>query len=288
VALTALVAAGLVARFVLLRDTETTVTTDEALAEFRAASPVTEAPSIDAAAPSTADAPAAKPPTTAVSPPGSPSGVPPPTTAPRVPATLVEPGVYRYRTTGGEQIDAVGGTSHDYPAETTITVTARGCGVWLRWDALRERREEWGLCVTPAGIELRPDGVQFHEFFGQSEEEALVCDRAVVLLPAELPQPEPVPLECTLADDPWSPVWEILEADTRTVEGEDVTVRHARMTITDEDEFWERNTADWYLAPDGLPVEVVVAKSSRSPSAIGPVVYEEQYRLDLVTLEPLR
>ena len=69
--------------------------------------------------------------------------------------SLVAPGVYRYRTTGEESVDVLGGATHHYPDETTITVTPDGV-VSPRWDALKERRDEWRLCDRPDGIELQP------------------------------------------------------------------------------------------------------------------------------------
>ncbi|HEX6659692.1 MAG TPA: hypothetical protein VF065_16490, partial [Ilumatobacter sp.] len=71
-------------------------------------------------------------------------------------------------------------------------------------------------------------------------------------------------------------------------DGQLVDVQHVQMQIEDEDEYWEHTTIDWYLAPDGLPVEVVATKSSLSPSPIGPIQYDEQYHLELESLTPLR
>jgi hypothetical protein len=215
-----------------------------------------------------------------------------PTTTQQAPlpgtVALPAPGVYRYRTVGSERIDALGGTSHAYPAETTITVVADGCGVRLRWEALRERYEEWQLCASAAGIELQPDAVQYHEFFGRTGREELTCDRAVVVVPLVGTSPAPADLTCRLADDPWAPRWEVLESSTRRVDGVEIEIRHVRMTIDDTDAFWEDQVLDWYLAANGLPVEVTVTKSSRSPSIVGPVVYDEEYRLELISLAPLR
>jgi hypothetical protein len=270
-------------RSVVIQDRARPVDTAEALDEFRATQTTTPPTAV------VADTEPVAPATTGpgVTPSSSPSTPAPPTTVTPV-LPLVEPGIYRYRTTGSERIDALGGTSHDYPPETTITVTTEGCGVRLTWDALRERREEWRLCATPKGIVLQADGVQYHEFYGRGEQEQLRCDLTVLLVPAGTPPAGPVEQSCLLADDPWLPVWEVLGPETRTVDGADVEVRHVRTTIIDEDEYWEDLLTDWYLAPNGLPVEVVSVKSSRSPSIVGPVVYDEEFRLELVSLEPLR
>ena len=206
----------------------------------------------------------------------------------QVPAetALPEPGVYRYLTTGGESIDALGGVTREYPAESTITVTPQGCGVHLSWDPLEERHDEWELCVRDLTVELQPGGAQYHEFFGQSQLDELSCDAAVAVAGAS-PEPATTALTCTLADDPWNPVWEVLERSSLRVEGRDVAVTHARMTVEDDDEYWEHTTADWYLADSGLPVSVSVETSSRSPSFVGAVVYDETYTLELESMSPL-
>jgi hypothetical protein len=165
----------------------------------------------------------------------------------------------------------------------------RGCGVHLRWDALRERRDEWGLCSTASGVELQTDGVQYHEFFGQPNEEAVACDNTVLVVPASPSTTVPVQSQsCTLAGDPWLPSWDVLERTTRTIGSNEVDVQHVRMTIDDNDEFWEHTVVDWYLADTGLPVEVGSTKESRTDSPIGGVVYREQYHLLLISMIPLQ
>jgi hypothetical protein len=199
--------------------------------------------------------------------------------------SLPAAGVYPYRTTGGESIDAMGGVTREYPAESALTVTPRGCGVHLSWDPLEERRDEWELCAPGPAVELQPGGAQFHEFFGQSQLDEISCDGVVAVTGSSV-----VPAAtrtCTLADEPWTQVWEILGRSTLQVDGRDVAVTHARMTVEDDDEYWEHTTADWYLADSGLPVSVSVETSSRSPSMVGAVVYREAYELQLESMSPL-
>ena len=262
------VGAVVVVREVVLRDRSRAVSVDAALDRFRSSTTT-----IATTAPSVA--------TTVIN-----STVP--STLPPI-ATLAEVGIYRYRTTGTESIDALDGASHDYPAETTVTVTADGCGVLMRWDALVERYDEWRLCATDSGIELQPNGRQYHEFFSQPDDEGVVCDRGVVLVPttvtANLP---PVSQQCMLAEDPWVPVWQVLERGTRDVDGVAVEVQHVRMTITDDDQYSEHTQIDWYLDPHGLPVDATGVKVSTTPSPIGPVTYHEQYHIELESTTPLQ
>ncbi len=212
----------------------------------------------------------------------------PPITDPLREVAVAEPGVYVYRTSGFEAIDALTGVTHEYPAETTITVIADGCGVLLRWDALEERREEWRLCATPVGIELQTQSLQYHEFFDQETPENVVCDLPVLLVPVSDQPLEPVAQTCTIEDRPWLPVWEVLESGVADVDGETIDVRHVRMTIDDNDNYFEHYVADWLLAPNGQPVQLSLLKQSKSGSVVGDVVYDEVVQLDLVSTDPLR
>ena len=293
-AIVVIVVAVIVLRAVVFRDRARAVSTDEAVDRFR-----TEASSIpvDSEAAATTVAVVA-PPTPPVVASTAPAVVPSSSvtsttvvvtsTVAAPPVALVAPGVYRYTTTGQEHVDALDGTTHPYPPETTITVVTEGCGVSLRWDALQERWDDWHLCATPDGVVLGTDGIQYHEFFGQPDNEAVACDTTVMLVTATPGAQAPVAQQCTLADDPWLPTWTTLERTPRTVDGQQIDVQHVQMQIEDDDEYWEHTTIDWYLAPDGLPVEVDATKSSLSASPIGAIQYDEQYHLELESLTPLR
>ena len=186
-------------------------------------------------------------------------------------------------------VDVLGGTTHTYPAETSLTVLPHGCGVTLRWTPLEQRSEEWGLCATVDGIELQTEGAFFHEFFGTAHPESMVCDRTVVLVPADGSMPTEVAQKCDVDGRPWFPVWQVLERSTRTVDGTSVEVTHVRMTIRDDDREYEHVDLDMWLDPHGLPVEMsAVRRSLTLTAAIGAVIYTEQYRATLVSLEPMR
>jgi hypothetical protein len=196
-------------------------------------------------------------------------------------------GVYRYTTEGAESIDALGGTTHTYPTETTITVTADGCGVLLRWDALKERRDEWRLCATGDGL-VQGKGLQYHEFFGQSDREDVVCPAPPVMVPAIVEGGPEVEHDCTLASDPWIVYWQVVGRDVRTVEGASIDVVHMRQSVHDTAEPGEQSTVDWYLDDHGLPLYMTATKRSTSSSPIGVVTYQEHYTLTLESLSPAR
>ncbi len=280
-AVTVVVVVAVIGMLLWPRDRAHVVSLDEVVDNYRASTIASDTAAPDTPAPDTAAADTTAPATGTVS----------VTTAPTVPSatsTLVEPGVYRYATSGWEDVDALDGARHEYPAETTITVTAEGCGVRLRWDALRERRDEWRLCVTERGIERQPDAIQYHDFFQTSELNHFDCDRSVVVVPNGDPPAEPVVQSCLLRDNPWVATWTVVERTTRTVDGTEVPVWHMRMTVDDNDEHWEHTTTDWLVDDHGLPIAVTSTKETNSPSPIGDVRYRETLELSIRSLEPLR
>lgn len=216
---------------------------------------------------------------------------PPTTTAAPADAfgvSLPTPGVWRYATSGFETTDVLGGARHDYPAETFITVVRGDCGIQVRWDLLVERYEEWTLCVRPEGVVLMPTSATYHEFFTTGRREELSCDREVLLVPVDR-QPRPLAqLECVLDGRAWLPAWEVVEFDTRTVDGVEVEVVHVRMTVVNESVHYEYTTVDWWLDATGLPVAMSATKESNTDSGvIGDVVYTETFDAALTSLTPI-
>lgn len=211
-------------------------------------------------------------------------------TTPVAAATPPPLGVYRYTTTGFEHIDVLGGTTHSYPAETTITVTADGCGVLLHWDLLQERNEGWRLCIGPEGVMWQPTGATFyHEFYQHGQLQHLVCDRSALLVPVDGRPRDPVAELCHLDDRLWLPEWKVIDTGTRTVEGTEVHVTHVRMTIKIPPKYYEDSSIDLWLDDHGLPISIVAKRSSKNDSSlIGDVVYNEQVTADLESLTPLR
>jgi hypothetical protein len=260
------VGAVVVVRNVVFRDRSRVLTSGQALDRYRQSTSTTTQATSPA---SSTTVPASTPPTE------------PPT------PVLVEPGVYRYRTTGEESIDVLGGAHHAYPPETTITVTPDGCGVRLRWDVLQERRDEWRLCPTAAGL-AEAWTLQYHEFFKQPDPKELVCPADTLLLPVNAVAGVGWDASCTLARELEPQHFEVVGDDTVVVAGVKVPAIHVRQSVERGGEYFEHTITDWWLTSTGLPLRSVQTKSSRTPSPIGGVTYREQYSTDLETLEPLR
>jgi hypothetical protein len=272
VVLSVLAVAAIAVRQIWLNNTVGVVDTAKALDRFRAHTTVPDtttvataaaAGTVETAAPVVAAAPA---------------------------ATLPALGVYQYTTSGGEHIDVLGGTGHAYPQLTTITVTADGCGVLLRWDLLEQRREDWRLCLGPDGVTWQPEGGHYyHEFFQHGELQTLVCDRPAVLVPNDHRPRDTVAEHCQLNTAEWLPQWTVLGTETRTVGATSVRVTHVRMVVETGGRYYEHTTVDYWLDDHGLPVHIADTKTSKNyRGIIGDVVYTETITADLVSLSPLR
>jgi hypothetical protein len=209
---------------------------------------------------------------------------------------LPSAGVYVYATTGHEGVDALSGSSHTYPEETTVTLTIGddGC-VHTRWDALRQRWNDETVCRRGRRWMLKEKTV-FHSFFRQSERRHFVCDADSVALPARLIPDTTFNAACTSGGGSQS--GRSTEAITGTVIGDEqlaidgrmVDVIHIRYEMEIAGESSGHNQLDRWIWRDSPPL--VVLETSRqtttSETVIGDVHYDEDYELSVLSLEPRR
>lgn len=195
-------------------------------------------------------------------------------------------GVYVYATDGQDSIDLLGGSTHTYPAETTLTITHTECGVRQRWQPLEERWDDEEVCASDAGRERRTLDTH-HEFFGITDDQAFRCEAGYLLLPAD---PEPGrtwSTSCRSGDTVLTGTGEVVAVETRQVEGEAVETVHVRV----QEESTGANVGPsrddyWLRASDGLLIERVSTVATRSDSAVGAAAYEERFTLRLTSLTP--
>lgn len=244
--------------FVVLRETTTPVDVEDAVGDFRQRNPTTE-------------------PSTATSDPQPLPG-----------ADWPEPGVYTYATEGSEAIDALDGREHDFPAETTITVTREGRCAAHRWRPLQER---WDVTVTCPSF----DGQQLHlyrshhEFFGIGDTRDFECAPGALWYPAVTEPGYEWVAQCSAGDIHVERTGTIVGVRDFDVGGTDVEV----LTYELHDEISGAsngiNDRTVSVAPDtGLIVELAVVVDVQNDSPIGDVHYREQYELRLTSLTPRR
>jgi hypothetical protein len=217
-------------------------------------------------------------------PPSSAGSVAPTTTA--VPAPPVQPalGVYRYTTSGSDGVDALGGAAHQYPATSTITVTADGCATTQRWAAAEERWDGTTTCAVDGGLQMQRF-VAFHRFFGGDDVETYVCDGAPRPLGAAAGTTWMA--RCVSDDETANWTGTVVGTEAATIGTTPVRVDHVVVTVDDGDRRDSQRTETWYLAGTDLVVRRVSDIATTEGSPVGDVHYVEHYEISLDALSPL-
>lgn len=197
---------------------------------------------------------------------------------------LPVPGVYLYTTQGEDKIDALAGDQHGYPATTTITITASGCGVLQRWDVLRERWESWQRCVAGDGV-AEPARTNYDEFFSNGVLEEFTCTGDA--RPVDAPAGSTWSAACTNGDESQTMAGMVIGREPRTVGGAEVDTLHVTVTVTDADPRNQQVIDTWYLLGSDLVVAQMSTDHAVNPSPIGDVNYDESYQIQLTSLEPV-
>jgi len=212
---------------------------------------------------------------------------PAPVTSPRPPeASLPAEGVYVYATSGSEYVDVLGGTRHQYPPETTITVKHEGCGMRDRWDALRARWDARGYCATERGLTVK-EVVAHHEFYGRADERTFVCDAGAIANPRDAKPGETWTTVCRSDDAVGATQVGVIGYEELVIGGARVATFHfhSLTTLTGA----QRGTQeydDWMVRDTSLLVRRVSSGDVRSKSPIGTAHYQEHFELYLKSLAP--
>jgi hypothetical protein len=281
-----------------LRQGPAVVTADVALEQFRATPGAPDAASEQPPAGATdagvaSIAPTAAPsatPSAASVPPGEQVGAPAPTASqpsgPMAPPPPAE-GVYAYRTTGYEEVEAFGGARHDYPAETYMTVRRKGCGVMLRWQPLKERWDESDHCSQGPAITIDRFSM-YHEFFQQGEEQPYACDPGSHVYRAGQPAGATWKVRCS------SPEFGAIDMTTKVVGVETVQVgsesrRAVRMHYDAKITGYSEGTQvqeRWIDEATGLMLRITTQVTVSTQTPLGRTPYHERYRIDLLSMQP--
>lgn len=199
--------------------------------------------------------------------------------------TPIPPGVYVYATTGSESVSALGGRTHRYPKRSTLTVTAGGCGMRLRWDVLQHRSNVYEICDGAGRLAA---WTETHRFVGRDDVTVWRC-QGTAWLPRNRSAGVSSPHRCRGG--------KTVQHGTLTVVGEErlmvaagkVEVVHLELVAAESEEARGSLTEDRWLERDtGLPVRVRYRVRTHNPSPIGDVVFEERFTISLTSLVPRR
>lgn len=200
---------------------------------------------------------------------------------------LPREGVYVYATTGGDEVDVLGGSRHSYPPETTITVRHKGCGVVEHWDALEERWDERESCRTAEGETLERV-TSFHEFFGHADQRTLRCTGFTY--PAGFQPGASWTTRCSSENTTAVTTMTAVAWENVDVGGVSVRAMHVRAQtkLTGEQEGTSEREV-WGATDSGVVVQERTTLTSYSNQPVfGRTRYHESYELRLTSLEPRR
>ena len=225
---------------------------------------------------------------------GTPAAVPPTPTAhpssrtpsPPQPVVPVE-GVYTYATSGWETASALGGSRHDYPAETYLTIQAAGCGRSERWDVLSVRWDQSAVCPAAGGDTLR-SYTTYHDFYNHPDRRDFVCDpgsrrRAAVGAPAG----STFGGRCVAGATTFVYRGVVVGVETLTIGGRPVSTVHNHITDDITGDQTGNKVRDTWIADSGLVVrEQATTSVDTQQPVFGRVHYAEQYTITLENLAP--
>ncbi len=197
---------------------------------------------------------------------------------------LPSPGVYSYRTSGGEGL-SLPGMDRSFPPTTSMIVTGGNC-VTVSWVPLTQHTETTTECASPDGFNV-PRLVTQESIAGANTTSTVLCPATAYLLPAHATQGQKWTATCALQSpaEKVALAGEALGESTMSIAGHSVTVEHTRFTLAFDGSQAGTNPTDFWIVPsNGLIVqekEEVVATS-------GGVSYSENMRSTLTSLSPLR
>lgn len=197
---------------------------------------------------------------------------------------LPEPGVYRYRTTGGELVSFLD-YHRDYSSTTMRIVTRHGCGV---------REEQWFLVqhleyYDRCGSELPAYGTDIAYWWTHGTQD-FRCDPGGSFDMAGRSPGDKVTWSCRDEDTRADQVTEYLGDEDMVVEGRTVRARHTRWVTTFSGATVGTATVDdWFHPETGLVLREkrVIGLGVGSPF-VGDLAYLDDSDFTVVSLQPVR
>jgi hypothetical protein len=198
---------------------------------------------------------------------------------------LPAPGVYSYRTSGGESLNLVG-VQRGFPSETSMIVTDGRCAT-VSWVPITQHTESTLVCPGAGGALGVPQLVTYENIAGTSTTATLTCPATAYLLPAAAVTGQRWSGTCALSSpaEKVSVTGQALGPDTMTVGGDKVTVEHTRLTFTYRGGAAGTNPTDYWIVPS---TGLIVREKEMVSVTQGGVHYSENMDVVLTGLVPAR
>jgi hypothetical protein len=196
---------------------------------------------------------------------------------------LPAPGVYTYRTSGGESLSLMG-MARSFPSTTFMIVEGGSCAT-ISWVPITQHTETTTECSGPDGSIVIPKLVTDESIAGSTTTSTILCPTTAYLVPPSVQPGQRWSVTCNLT----SPAEKIelngtaLGSSTMRVGGHPVTVEHTRFSLTFDGTERGTNPTDFWIVPgNGL----IVREHETVDVTQGSVRYKESMEATLTGLEP--
>jgi hypothetical protein len=193
------------------------------------------------------------------------------------------PGVYTYRTSGGEGLNLVG-VGRSFPSSTSMIVADGACAT-VSWVPITQHTEATTVCNAPNGGLTLPKLVTDESIAGSTSTSTITCPSTAYLLPPDSHPGQRWGVTCGLA----SPAEKVdldgqtLGQSTMDVGGHPVSVTHTRVTLTFNGAEHGTNPTDFWIVPS---TGLIVRERETVGVTQGSVRYTENMETTLTGLTP--
>lgn len=196
-------------------------------------------------------------------------------------------GVYRYRTTGGEQL-SIAGISRSFPSTSQMIVTAaNGCATMM-WEPLTQHVEGWVECPEKGGLEITSTP-SYEQIAGAQTTSIIRCPAGMYFVP---PHPFTGERWSTTCHSPGETVLfsgRVLGRGSVDVGDAKIPALHTRIQLSFAGAQSGLNPNDIWVSSAGLILrqsETVNVTQRAGP--LGSVRYQEHMTIALISTVPVR
>jgi hypothetical protein len=201
-------------------------------------------------------------------------------------AQLPAPGVYRYRTTGDEQL-SFGGIKRLFPTATNMIVTEDGCAT-EKWEPLEQHMEGLVECPLKSGAYGITSTLSYEQIAGTQTTDVINCPSGTYLVPPDARAGERWHSVCHSAGLKVVASGVVIGNSSVSVGGHAVPAIHTRLTLNFSGAESGTNPNDyWVSTKNGLILsqrETVDVSQQAGP--LGSVRYTEQMAINIASATP--
>ncbi|MHB1518685.1 MAG: hypothetical protein ACYCVN_04745 [Acidimicrobiales bacterium] len=196
-------------------------------------------------------------------------------------------GVYRYRTTGGEQL-SVGAINRAFPPTTEMIVTDATCST-MKWEPLVQHMEGVVVCPAVGGGTTLSAALSQETIAGTQTTESILCPRGTFFLPPHPAVGERWTDVCQSAHQRVDLVGQVLGSSSVAVGKRLLPALHTRIALTFSGSETGTNPTDYWLSPgSGLVLRQRESVDlSQQAGPLGEVRYTESMAISLDSTTPL-